>query len=97
MLDADNPESESFDLSDSSVATAATAVKAVELSATNTEFDEWLQYMDHLTSEGLQDITLHSYLTPTRRTTREQHTSIRDEYAYWREEQGAHAQDVSYF
>eukprot|EP00959_Pyramimonas_sp_CCMP1952_P174195 3640255-Pyramimonas_sp.AAC.1 len=29
MLDADNPESEVFDLSDSSVATAATAVRAV--------------------------------------------------------------------
>eukprot|EP00959_Pyramimonas_sp_CCMP1952_P284336 5943892-Pyramimonas_sp.AAC.1 len=59
MLDADNPESESFDLSDSSVATAATAVRAVELSATNNEFDEVLQYRDHLTNEGLQDIALH--------------------------------------
>eukprot|EP00959_Pyramimonas_sp_CCMP1952_P328827 6884440-Pyramimonas_sp.AAC.1 len=53
MLDADNPETESasFDLLDSSVATAATAVRAVELSATNREFDEWLQYRDHLTNE----------------------------------------------
>eukprot|EP00959_Pyramimonas_sp_CCMP1952_P094582 1978597-Pyramimonas_sp.AAC.1 len=59
MLDADNPESELFDLSDSSVVTAATAVRAVELSATNYEFDERLQYRDHLTNEGLQDITLH--------------------------------------
>eukprot|EP00959_Pyramimonas_sp_CCMP1952_P232027 4849010-Pyramimonas_sp.AAC.1 len=42
MLDADNPETEraSIDLSDFSVATAATAVRAVELSATNKEFDE---------------------------------------------------------
>eukprot|EP00959_Pyramimonas_sp_CCMP1952_P180768 3780095-Pyramimonas_sp.AAC.1 len=61
MLDADNPETESasLDLSDSAVATAATAVRAVELSAANKEFDEWLQYRDHLTNEGLQDITLH--------------------------------------
>eukprot|EP00959_Pyramimonas_sp_CCMP1952_P205756 4302664-Pyramimonas_sp.AAC.1 len=86
MLDADNPESESFDLSESSVATAATAVRAVELSAANTEFDEWLQYRDHLRNEGLQEIASHSYLTLTRRTTREQYTSIRDEYANWREE-----------
>eukprot|EP00959_Pyramimonas_sp_CCMP1952_P370559 7761014-Pyramimonas_sp.AAC.1 len=71
MLDADNPESESFDLSDSSVATAATAARAVELSATNTEFDEWLQCRDHVTNEGFQDISLQSYLTLTRRTTRE--------------------------
>eukprot|EP00959_Pyramimonas_sp_CCMP1952_P217808 4555264-Pyramimonas_sp.AAC.1 len=77
MLDADNPESESFDLSDSSEATAATAVRAVELSATNAEFDEWLQCRDHLTNEGLQDIAHHSYLTLTRRTTREQCTTGR--------------------
>eukprot|EP00959_Pyramimonas_sp_CCMP1952_P035470 742769-Pyramimonas_sp.AAC.1 len=64
--------------SDSSVATAATAARAVDFSTTNEEFDEWLQCRDHLTNEGLQDITLHSYLTLARRTTREQYKSIRD-------------------
>eukprot|EP00959_Pyramimonas_sp_CCMP1952_P290565 6077629-Pyramimonas_sp.AAC.1 len=53
MLDADNPETDgaSFDLPDSSVATAATAARAVDITATNEEFEEWLQYRDHLTNE----------------------------------------------
>eukprot|EP00959_Pyramimonas_sp_CCMP1952_P273079 5708017-Pyramimonas_sp.AAC.1 len=61
MLDADNPETDgaSFGLSDSSVATAATAAGAIDITATNEEFEEWLQYRGHLTNEGLQDIALH--------------------------------------
>ncbi|CAK0870648.1 unnamed protein product [Prorocentrum cordatum] len=73
------------------------APRAVDITATNEEFGEWLQYRDHLANEGLQDIALHSYLTLTRRTTREQYKSIRDEYANWREERGDHVQHVSYF
>eukprot|EP00959_Pyramimonas_sp_CCMP1952_P149147 3120427-Pyramimonas_sp.AAC.1 len=92
-MDADNPESETLDISDSSVATSVVLARADELSATNNEFDEWLPYRDHVMNEGLQDITLQSYLMVTRRTTQDQYTSIRDEYANWREEQGINAQD----